>query len=88
MDFLRELTVFPSAVHRNIYSAARQITPQGLSICGMEDGALKDSCKAFWAISGGYAWAAGLVSAGQIPRMRIWTPSENAFRSAAGSLMN
>jgi hypothetical protein len=49
MDFTRELTEFPSAVHRNIYTAARQLTPLDRSLCGMEDGALKESCKAYHA---------------------------------------
>ena len=49
MDFTGELTVFPSMVHRNIYSAARQISPLDRSLCGMEDGSRKDSCKAFHA---------------------------------------
>lgn len=49
MDFCRELTEFPSAVHQNIYSAARHITSLDRSLCGIEDGALKDSCEAYHA---------------------------------------
>ncbi len=49
MDFSLELNVFPSAVHRNIYAAARQITPLHRSLSGMEEGELKESCEAFHA---------------------------------------
>lgn len=47
MDFNRELTEFPSMVHRIIYSCARQLTPLERSLGGMEDGALRASCAAF-----------------------------------------
>ncbi len=49
MDFARGLTEFPSTVHRNIYCAARQLTPLGRSLGGMEDGPLKASCAAYHA---------------------------------------
>jgi hypothetical protein len=49
MDFTRELVEFPSIVHRNIYSAARQITPLDRSLNGMEDNALKASCRMYHA---------------------------------------
>ncbi len=47
--FSQELTEFPSTVHRNIYSAARQLTPLNRSLGSMEEGELKDSCKAYHA---------------------------------------
>lgn len=47
MDFNRDLTEFPSMVHRIIYSCARQLTPLERSLAGMEDEALNASCVAF-----------------------------------------
>ena len=49
MIFTRELTEFPSTVHRNIYSAARQLTPLGRSLGTIENGALKASCEMYHA---------------------------------------
>ena len=49
MLFTKELTEFPSALHRYIYAAGRQLTPPERSLDGMEEGALKNSCLAFFA---------------------------------------
>lgn len=51
MDFNLELTEFPSTVHRNIYCAARQLTPLARSVAGITDGALKASCEAYHAFT-------------------------------------
>ncbi|HML47482.1 MAG TPA: hypothetical protein PKE04_12125 [Clostridia bacterium] len=49
MDFSIERTDFPSAIHRKIYCAARQLTPLSLSLEGIADPPLRDACAAFHA---------------------------------------
>ena len=44
MDFTREIADFPSAVHKNIYSTARGVTPPDKSITDISDSALRSSC--------------------------------------------
>lgn len=45
MDIADELTVFPTAVHRLIYSCGRALTPVSVATEGMEDRALAGSCR-------------------------------------------
>ncbi len=47
MDFALELTVFPSMVHRTIYSAARGIYPLNKSLEVLEDASLQASAAAY-----------------------------------------
>lgn len=47
MDFTRELTVFPSAVHRIVYSGAQGLTSLSESLRGIADPALRASCEAY-----------------------------------------
>ncbi len=47
MDFTKELTVFPSAVHRIIYSDARGLTPLARSLESVADPDLRASCEVY-----------------------------------------
>ena len=47
MNFCIELTSFPSAVHKNIYSAARGLTPLKKSLVSITDPETHASCTAF-----------------------------------------
>lgn len=47
MNFKTELTVFPSAVHSCIYSAARGITPLEHSLTGVSNPDMRSSCEAY-----------------------------------------
>lgn len=49
MDFSVEQTRFPSEVHKNIYWAARQLTPLERSLEKIEDAKFKTSCEAYHA---------------------------------------
>ncbi len=49
MLFSEGKTVFPSAVHRYIFAAGRQLTPLKRSLEGMAEDGLKDSCRIFFA---------------------------------------
>lgn len=49
MDFALELATFPTLVHRNIYAAARRVTPLDRSLRDMADGEMKESGRAFHA---------------------------------------
>lgn len=47
MNFSKELTSFPSTVHRIIYSNAREVIPLELSLIDINDPSLRTSCGAF-----------------------------------------
>ncbi len=47
MNFTDNLTTFPSAVHRDIYCAARYMTPLSRSLPAVLDSALRESCAAY-----------------------------------------
>lgn len=47
MDFSKELTVFPSVVHKIIYSSAREIIPLEHSLSGIDDASLRSSCEEY-----------------------------------------
>ena len=47
MDFTVELPAFLSVIHRNIYLAARRLTPLERSLAGVQDEALQASCAAY-----------------------------------------
>ncbi|MFV0400816.1 MAG: hypothetical protein ACK5LX_09410 [Oscillospiraceae bacterium] len=49
MDFTVERTDFPSAIHKNIYFTARCVTPLEYSLPGVEDEALRESCRQYHA---------------------------------------
>lgn len=49
MNFNLEQTEFPTAVHQQIYFAARGLTPQEVSLAGIGDPALRASCRSYHA---------------------------------------